>query len=57
MSTHREKETLFYCLIGERGETLGEAQGSPSPPCSSPASPPANPSSSRVRMHLLLLCV
>lgn len=52
VSTHSEKETLFYCLIWERGETLGEA---PSPPCSSPVSPPANPS--RVMKHLLFLCV
>lgn len=28
VSTHSEKETLFYCLIWERGETPGEA---PSP--------------------------
>lgn len=52
VSTHSEKETLFYCLIWGRGETLGEA---PSPPCSSPVSPPANPS--QVVKHLLFLCV
>lgn len=51
MSTHSEKETLFYCLIWERSETLGEAPI----PCSSPVSPPANPS--QVMKRLLFLCV
>lgn len=48
VSTHSEKETLFYCLIWGRGEA-------PSPPCSSPVSPPATPS--QVMKHLLFLCV
>lgn len=40
VSTHSEKETLFYCLIWEGGETLGEAPSlilAPSPLQQTPA--------------------
>jgi len=52
VSTHSENETLFYCLILERGETLGEAS---SPPCANLVSRLANPSNSQGILHLLFL--